>query len=1352
MTYERKEKVEDLQGLITRYNKKRQDRYEDFQVLDEDLLWDAGRFWAIVLHKSNAAPSLKTREKFDQFVQQYNQTVTEPVNPDELFNRHWLRGVMEQIHLARSISSATGDFKRISQWKNELQFVVEFYEGLSKRQSLRVPLAAVETALAIYEAQKGVTLSYDGVYFEKWARKTDDQVEFSAMDVYFVPFLKYWNDFEFLLQWEECSNGSDEKCLTISKDAFQGIWTTFNHFTQLPDMAVLEAGRIIKPEGNDYHLQFNNTERPYWLTLQNKIGGYHWELLVNDMEFVNDKERVTLWLKKNLLGNRWPDHLLCVTGSARKRFLDASLQLLLEQEDLKGCETEVAKLHLDSREYRGAEVLYSRHAGPSSQFRLNDQNLFELFSSMDQLEDTAHITYLHDQPARHWLTFLVTTIVRHDEEWAHSDKQTSSPDHLPRVRRLLREGIEKPFFVWKVCEAIRYQRSGILPFLFLEPDTCTLALSVLDKLELHSEIASIQHQCWVKALDLILGCLPSFENNKDVYTEVVFQVFRQLMAEKYETRRSRLGIQQELERKQQRKEREMAVLDLIENAPVHGAAVYGGQTSLILAELFLPLAEKFVSFDEPSLYRNGTIRFPMLKWDALFWLMKITTNWKMRQHFFSHPEKMGKLVEGFLSQYLESLERKEVETYDFWEEKETRRTPLWSEKIDRLELLDWLYPIYFINERGKLLTFLFPRLDFEIASDRYHKENNFTAEKLRTHIGVLLQILRKLVLPSLPYGFEKEKLLQIKERIEMQIVDYLNRHSKDVPMEGRVDLFSYTKENEMLRSENEALLPQLAQAVNWFSKKEEVINALVATGDIVKLLTVLDYITTEGVKTILLEQIRATDIVTFLNQQTWIPEIQTILSKLSHYPELLPQIEQSIEFWKEKVVGSREDRQHKERCFISELLVAYFKGDEKAINATEEPGEFQGSTSELSYAAYKTFYRGLLYIKDDPEKSVKIFTDLARRYPKYGSIALNRMVAKLNLAAQKKAPSVYREAYDEWKESASLHFSQAELNTMEPDLSANLMTILLALGEHEEIGNRFNKLELPEKMTEHVLKVRVHSLLEQKRTAEALLQVDTARTYHQFSGHTAIAFIKELEEAVSGEDNLKELSVYSQLIFASPPAKLVRILPRSFNGKEDIYEFLIKEIVHAADKMLEKIRSINEIRSEDKFNDLIELVLDSRINGLGMHVGAQSRGGYSDAANDSNTKQPGERDLPIMDRNKKIWLVCEALIYRGKSTAVSHLKKVFDYYHQKHAFVMLFYDKPESKDEFDNDWEKYVKEILPGTEFPKGMGITSALEEVSSDYDCDRSAIKVGRTVHGDGTFVYHIFVNINYKLTKMVK
>ena len=109
-------------------------------------------------------------------------------------------------------------------------------------------------------------------------------------------------------------------------------------------------------------------------------------------------------------------------------------------------------------------------------------------------------------------------------------------------------------------------------------------------------------------------------------------------------------------------------------------------------------------------------------------------------------------------------------------------------------------------------------------------------------------------------------------------------------------------------------------------------------------------------------------------------------------------------------------------------------------------------------------------------------------------------------------------------------------------------------------------------------------------------------------------------------------------------------------------------------------------------------------------------------------------------------MVCEAFINRSVPSAQAHLQKVFDYHHRKHSFAILVYDLSPSIAEFEKKWKKYCDEVVPNTIYPVGFELTDGVKKVSKNFGFDKSAIKLCLSRHGDGTILYHIFININYK------
>ena len=66
--------------------------------------------------------------------------------------------------------------------------------------------------------------------------------------------------------------------------------------------------------------------------------------------------------------------------------------------------------------------------------------------------------------------------------------------------------------------------------------------------------------------------------------------------------------------------------------------------------------------------------------------------------------------------------------------------------------------------------------------------------------------------------------------------------------------------------------------------------------------------------------------------------------------------------------------------------------------------------------------------------------------------------------------------------------------------------------------------------------------------------------------------------------------------------------------------------------------------------------------------------------------------------------------------------------------------------DFKNNWEKYIRTIIPNANFPTEFAFKS-VEDVTTQFGYKNSAIKIGKSLHEEEIVLYHIFVNINYKI-----
>lgn len=1350
MEHQQKEKYDRLQYLLT-LNTKRVKQEPDNRALEADFLWDASRFWANVLYLSKLSGKYKTKADLEAFAANYKYQTGIRIDVAAMFQKFWLREVLGFIYIARSIRSAFHGFKELEGYKEELKFINEFHHKHDNRKfEVTVSEEFLEAAILAYEQEHQIILDRGKIISNRWCKQKNGNVAFSSIDIYYAPYLQYWEEFCFLTAWYDAIV-ADSEHLFITRENFDLARKSFSHLEDFPALDIFRQQKVIKDKGEYYTVAFYNIEVNYWYDLQDKITGYYWEMLFRDKVIPDPGTKVKLWLTKALYGANWPNHLAHVTEAAGKAFLDAAVGLVTESEDIAGTENEFAKILLDGKENNGISVLSVAAQRQAFDTTLRNGDLFELLASLDLLEEQARLTFLYDQPARKHLCFLIRTIVLQDPEW-DGNQNAQSPAHRRRYRRinqLLEQSLSKPYILWDVTRFIIMERKELVPPLLIEPTTATLALFLVDEIESETTLPeNILLEIWKLATELALECLIDTPIKNDLVGNAIFQLYWLISQRAFGQQNRRQKHTADFYRT-----RNQTVIETIENCPLKLTYYKREDTAYLLPVIFPALVEVFLNYQEVPFYNNGTIQLPLLKWNGLFWLLKIASTWKYQKQLTSTQKEIRKISSQFFQEYLDSMEGQEIKVYNYFEKKDELKCPLWSEKMYRLQLVDWRYAIYQLHETGQLGHFLSPRFQFDAVvlesadEEQQEAKNTFNANKLRTHIGVLLQVLKQFATWETTHVFNAGKVASIKNSIEKQVDDFLRAYNREAPEDGNVDILHYNLEWRFQSSDNEALLPQLAKAINWFTDKKPIIETVTETSDIVRLLILLGYTTSEGTKKAIIDRIQISRIIDYLQASNWIPQIQTVMTKLSGYLEFLPHLTETVKFWEEKVINRRSDKTYNERLYQARLLIAYYNKDEAALQAVPVPGEFYGSRSDFSYQAYKDFYRGLLLMKSEPGEGHRIFSDLANQYPDYLLLGLNKLAAKVEIATKNKDNALFVEALEEWNYLANNPYKGKDLKVIEPDLTANLMEIHLALNEYQAVDSLFSALTLPDQMQPSILSLKIDSLLSQNKVDEATILFESAKGYHDPTDTSVVTFIQDLEEKLGNRDTIIELRNQYARIFRNTPRRLVRILPDTFNEKEDLHEFLVQEIIRACSKLLIKINSINQISNEDKYNDLVEALLDARLNFLGWHVGEQSRGGFPGGDKLTGKAQPGERDLPVFDGNKRCLMICEALIYRGKTTAVSHLTKLFNYEHQRQAFTILFYDDGSTKKDFDTNWNDYIQNILSATPFPAGYEIVGPIDGVTDDFDCTNSGIKVGKSLHGSKTVIYHVFVNINYRV-----
>lgn len=786
--------------------------------------------------------------------------------------------------------------------------------------------------------------------------------------------------------------------------------------------------------------------------------------------------------------------------------------------------------------------------------------------------------------------------------------------------------------------------------------------------------------------------------------------------------------------------KETSVIQILENHSLKDNNQVDAKSYLV-PNLFNELTNLFILNNETRLQSSSSIYFPIMRWYGLSWLLKLYFDFRYEKQMKEYSAIAEQVAGEFLSSYVGILES-EQKTLTEPTEGINENFAHWSEDGSRVNVPGWIFLALTLYKNGNLKRFLFPDLHFHQAESKYDKRNQQIAGKIRTHIKVLLELLKQLKEPTNRAHFEKEVLDMISTQTEEAICSKLD-HQTHNPREGKYDILDETYS----LNRTEPLLSQLAKSMHGFKNPNILADVVVSSGDMAKLLTLLDYVTSESMRQIIIKHVQVEDVEKLLESYHWIPDVQNMLERFAKYPELLKHTEKAIDYWTRKVISRNATREQKEILFGVQLLHAYFKRDQKALMEIEPlPDTFGKGSSDLVAQDYKDFYQGLFLLKDDPLSAYNFFNRVFVYKPKYISFGLKRSQARLLQIAriQEDNSNELQLAYFEW-ESFKMNLPLTTKEQLEPEYSNIELVFLRMLKNYEEADKLFDSLPAHQKYTPNILETQVLSLQERDRISDALNLVRLGDEFHYYPNMVRPSFIAFLKDKLDGMDNLQELQVHYLRIMSVEPEKLVKIFPTNLNGNREVVPFLIKEFIIALNTMLEKIKSIDEIGLEDKYNDLVEALLNARINIWDWMVKGQSRGSFS-GSGDSG-KQPGERDLPVVDKNGTTLLICEAFILRDRTRAESHILKVFNYHHRKNAFCVLVYDTGEIAGTFEQRWEYYLKTILTGMSFPAGLSIVGSVEEISKVFSMDYSAIRVAKTNHGDGTVVYHIFVNIHYSL-----
>ncbi|MCC5918875.1 MAG: hypothetical protein JJU02_16265 [Cryomorphaceae bacterium] len=120
MTYDQQVKFEELLSFISTHTIDRRRPHIDKKAFEENIKWNASLFFAKVIQLAKPSKRELTLEEFYEFKRKYEIQKGTKINADKLFQKHWLRNILDTIKIAGTVSSACHSFKEFAHYYQEL--------------------------------------------------------------------------------------------------------------------------------------------------------------------------------------------------------------------------------------------------------------------------------------------------------------------------------------------------------------------------------------------------------------------------------------------------------------------------------------------------------------------------------------------------------------------------------------------------------------------------------------------------------------------------------------------------------------------------------------------------------------------------------------------------------------------------------------------------------------------------------------------------------------------------------------------------------------------------------------------------------------------------------------------------------------------------------------------------------------------------------------------------------------------------------------------------------------------------------------------------------------------------------
>lgn len=1214
-----------------------------------------------------------------------------------------------------------------------------------------------------YNQKNNLKLSLDDYLNIGWIRIINDKVVLPEVVRHFVSEIRY--------------NESKDKTISFPQDkehhlrCLKEFYTQYNSDTLASitkkellfilqdfnvDIQFLEEREIIVQD-SDINNVYNWKAYKYMRYLRNEVLSTIWLLAYNQKQDISTfKHFINLTELSDFHSNKLNDFL---PFDYMNKLSDYSIELLNNAKDLDNSKIEFNKVWLDAPSYTHINLtdkipeIEIKGDSPLNLY-LEERYLRRLFPSIFDIQSTRNIY-------ASLLCFI-----------ACNQNKQSYPfeNYLSQLQK-----INKPYIIETIYRQIMGQFPQAIPYLLLDTNYIPIAFRLINEIEFNTNVISLdasyekkieasskkRTEFWLDSFKIILKLKP--QNQDRISGETVFHILYNLVEQVFSfNQNNRTAIVTHNNYKKCYDE----ALKLLSESEIE-TRVYSYNTGLHSKPKLFPsiITELVHSALNKSVFLplNEYVSFDMALVDLLIELLKLSQSYLEQ---FELTPKLKKDLENSIHKITTFLANKiqkhykitEIEVWAF-HNKETRKVKHRHDQFG-YEIIDWgeLYLqfskenlIISIDDNFKESLIFDTKREAGVYTDLNHEQE----EKIKLYVKSLL--LAYISINTHKKLYQNNLVQSTLIQLEKLIFYYVKAYSNDNIKKKQINIFDnrYTYLYQDIYYKK--LTPLLFHALNYFKhvpQNQVLDNYFFQLEDINGMLSAINILTdTEHKEYIskLLEQIDIDDFASNASINTLEQVLIEAVNSENYWNFAEPLLEKVEErFTRTKL--NNDDTQY--FLFRIKLLLAFKQKNWTVLNEIEVPQyQYRVSDDKKEGHEYKQFYIALykIYHNQDFITATKLLQSLLSSNSKNIEYRFYLYYVQTQEAYSKNKtnlPQIKLE-WDKflYDENGNLEkFSPEQLKKLSKlnEVINSLNVIHYSyLKDYTRFDQSINKLDNNLLYEEIIGECIYQAYIDRQMYEAADDYISKAVRYYENQNKEIPSKIKKLFQKPKSLFLLQKYKTALVNIRSLPPKDLVSIIPSVLNNKRELNTFILNELIEALKIVLDKIKSVEQITFEDRYNDLLLAILRFRFPIWGWTILDQPRIGVS-----QKKIKAGELDHLLQVAGQNITLF-EAFLLKGKDTTktTEHILKIEDYISYINQYYIIVYYKGEPQN-FPNTWKSY-KDIVKTINYPESLNIDkkTGFIDLKAEFSNVRG-FEISKTFHGDNNEIelYHVMVNFSTK------